>query len=297
MSTFTQLQTDIFNLAGMDANDTNSATLVQRWINVTQQDVASRWPWNFLRSREVITTIPDYTTGTVSVANGGTTVTGSGTTFTSTMVGYFIQFSGSNDWYKITAYTSATSITIETAYAGTTLSGATHTIRKFFYSLSSSADRILDIRNENTPMKLVEVDPRTLDAAAPNPSATNSPYSFCCYGYDSSGNIQITPYPFPNDARLLEIRTIKRVSDMSSSSDVSVIPTKWHHVLVAGSAAWAFMYLRKPDLATQWKSEYERIVTTMTQQGRTSEDEGFVLNSVDSGHNGVFLGYRGRGHF
>lgn len=73
----------------------------------------------------------DYTTGTVAVTNGSTTVTGSGTTFVRDMIGRWLQVTapnGDNQWYKISAFSSTTSLTLESAYDGTTVSGASYTI-------------------------------------------------------------------------------------------------------------------------------------------------------------------------
>lgn len=80
----------------------------------------------------------DYTTGTVSVvSNLGTTVTGSGTSWTDGMVGSYIQITADNAankgdgfWYQITAVGSTTSLTISRAYQGTaiTAGAAAYTI-------------------------------------------------------------------------------------------------------------------------------------------------------------------------
>lgn len=66
-----------------------------------------------------------YNTGTVTINNGDTTVVGSGTTFTSAMVGRYILLDGL--WYEITAFTDTTHITI-TEYNGGDLAGSTYTI-------------------------------------------------------------------------------------------------------------------------------------------------------------------------
>ncbi len=82
--------------------------------------------------------IADYTTGTiVSIANGGTAIVGSGTTWTADMVGRYIQITnttaangGDGFWYEIGSYTSATSIGLVKPYEGTSISAgsATYTI-------------------------------------------------------------------------------------------------------------------------------------------------------------------------
>ena len=78
----------------------------------------------------------DYTTGTVSVTTATTTVTGSGTSWKTNMAGRWLNIpitssdttSGDDEWYKIASVASATSLTLENAYAGQTVAGGTHTI-------------------------------------------------------------------------------------------------------------------------------------------------------------------------
>lgn len=71
-----------------------------------------------------------YSTGTVALNDGDTTVVGTGTTWTAGMVGQFILLGKNGDflWYEITARTDNTHITIGTPYTGTNLSGDTYTI-------------------------------------------------------------------------------------------------------------------------------------------------------------------------
>lgn len=80
-----------------------------------------------LQTRDL--TIEDYTTGTiVSVANGGTAVVGSGTTWTADMVGRYIQITnttaangGDGFWYQIGSFTDATNIGLLKPYEGTSI--------------------------------------------------------------------------------------------------------------------------------------------------------------------------------
>ena len=74
-------------------------------------------------------TIEDYTAGTiVSVANDGTAIVGSGTTWTEDMVGRYIQITnttaangGDGFWYQIGDWTDATHITLTKPYEGTSI--------------------------------------------------------------------------------------------------------------------------------------------------------------------------------
>jgi hypothetical protein len=286
--TFTVLQTEVYDETGLDSTDTNNAIRVKRWLNMTQNDIVARWPWNFMRGRETVVTVTDETAGTVSVNSGSTSVTGVGTNFSTVNdPNKFIQFAGANDWYNVSAVGSTTALTLATAYQpSTNASGVTYTLRKFFYSLSSSCDRIADVKNWNTPLKLDELFPRDVDLIQPNPQASNVSYGFIPYGYDSSGNIQIIPYPFPSDARLLEIKTFTRPVDMVNSGDVPSLPNKWAHIIAFGATALGFMYLRKADIAEAWFQLFEKKIVDMRAQERTSEDSSPILASIDSATRG-----------
>src|ERR1019366_1597043 len=72
----------------------------------------------------------DYTTGTVAVTTATGAVAGNGTTFTAAMVGRGFKAVGHTKWYRVSAFTSTTAITIindsddETAsYDGGAISG------------------------------------------------------------------------------------------------------------------------------------------------------------------------------
>lgn len=84
--------------------------------------------------------IADYTTGTVTVTNGGLTVVGVGTSWVVTtnpqLESRWIQFppttsaatSGDNLWYQVRSVDSTTQITLYQPYQGTNITGATHTL-------------------------------------------------------------------------------------------------------------------------------------------------------------------------
>ncbi|HEC64958.1 hypothetical protein LCGC14_0568130 [marine sediment metagenome] len=68
----------------------------------------------------------DKIAGTVSIVNGAAVVTGVGTAFAATDVGRYIRFDTDGFWYKITSFATATSITIDRNYEGTTISGGNY---------------------------------------------------------------------------------------------------------------------------------------------------------------------------
>ena len=67
-----------------------------------------------------------YTTGTVSITKNSSSLTGSGTTWTSAMNGQYVFLQGT--WYQIQKVTSTTALTLVLEYSGTTLSGSGYAI-------------------------------------------------------------------------------------------------------------------------------------------------------------------------
>lgn len=75
-------------------------------------------------------TAADYATGTVTVANGSINIQGSGTVFTTAMVGQWFQTTDGSDenFYRISNWNSATSIDLENYYQGTAGGAKTYRI-------------------------------------------------------------------------------------------------------------------------------------------------------------------------
>jgi hypothetical protein len=284
---FTTLQTEVYQQTGLDSSDATNISNVKRWINIVQQDIASRWPWPFLQAREALRTVIDLT-GTAGCTLGNANITDNNFQIGSGQVGYFMQFSSGLDWYQIATTAGPNFASLDAAFVDTT-GTYSYIVRKFFYSLSSSVDRILDIRNWDTPVKLIQMDYGTLDYMRPNPQATNSVVAYITYGVDSSGNTRIIPYGFPNDLRLLDVKYIKRLSDLSSGADISGIPVKWHHVIIFGACAIAFMYLRKTDFADRWANLYEKKIDDMKKENHLSLDDTDVLKPVDQSQYSNFI--------
>lgn len=79
--------------------------------------------------------VDKYVTGTITATNDNTTITGSGTVFTSAMVGRYLKVddvTGDGNWYRITGFTSTTVLTIENKYDGLTTSGKAFIIAEIF---------------------------------------------------------------------------------------------------------------------------------------------------------------------
>lgn len=91
-----------------------------------------RWSWLVKFGQFIAPTV--YNTGTVTVTQGFTTVTGSGTTFTATMVGRQFRIGLTAPIYTIAQFVSATQIELDSPWGGIDASGQTYNIYQCFYT-------------------------------------------------------------------------------------------------------------------------------------------------------------------
>ncbi len=276
---------------GLDPTVAADESRIETWLNTAQRMVIQAYDWPFLRAPTplVVQTVADYTTGTVATTAGSTTITFS-TGPTVSMTGRFIRTSSSNDWYRISAHTaSSTSATLETAtiYAAT---AATFTIRKFYYSVGSTAvDRILQIRQSITPFRLAELGKEEFDRLEPDPQTTGTPKAYIIAGKDSSNYWQFILWPTPDAVVNLYIDHLLAGVDLSGDSDVSIIPEKWHtSVMMEFAKAQAFDFLDDNRAPSAW----QRAAAMLEEMKKTYEPgkgRMRVFGSVDGPRASRFL--------
>ena len=171
MARFTDLRDDVENISQV----LNQRNMVNRIMNRTLQRAAGFHSWPFLLDESFFSTVDDYATGTASITNGSPTVTGTGTTFTSAMVGRKIRFGSENAYYRILSFTSTTVITLEQNYQGTTNTSATFSIYQDEYRLNANVDVHHLVREIENGFALIDLDPGDFDILFPTPISSGNP--------------------------------------------------------------------------------------------------------------------------
>jgi hypothetical protein len=279
---FLTSQQEVAAHLGLDNTNSNQNTLIKRWINTSQQMIAQAADWPFMRSSTplIIKTVADYSTGTATVVAASTSVTISATIADSKQ-GQYIQFADANNWYRITAHTAGTAaLTISPSAIGSN-TDATYTIRKFHYSLDSTVDRVLSIRQSITPTSLAEGSAESFHLWEPNMTSTGSPRMFYMLGKDTSDSWQIGLYPIPDSVMNLYVEYIKASVDLSSDSDTSVIPAKWHTNVLLKGAIWQGLIFLGDTRAPETRDEFYGGIEEMKRQMLPSRQTHRVMGSVD----------------
>ena len=248
------IKTDVMNKIGIDDDDVED--VVEQSLNDILQEIcqASNFSWLYGDSSFITTAV--YEAGSLTATEGGTTLTGSSTIWTSAMVGRKIRIE--NATYDISAYTSGTDLTLSTNYAGAGGSGLGYTIFQGEYSLSSDVEDVLSMYQENYPHKLDKVGIEVMDMLYPSGTASGYPYKYSIVGYDSSGYMKVAVYPIPQLARNVYYRFKYRVTEMSSDSDTPIIPLRYRWVLAKGGVYQVAKYLDMPQIGADFEREYRQ---------------------------------------
>ncbi len=287
----------------LDLNQGPLKTLVQRWLNQAQQEIWAAYDWNFALDRVPVQTTVDQTAGTVSINTGTNSVTGAGTAFTSAMVGYFIQFSESYDWYKISAVADSTDLTIEVPFVGpSNLSAGTYTIRQVFYSAPSNCEKILDAHQAITPAFIDAAYFREFDMVLPNSLSTGNPQVMIVFGLDSSNNIKFSLYPWSSQVQNIEMRYKTTCTDLAADGDVSIIPNKWNSTtMIDGALYRGLNYLgvsNTPMIQASMRMQQSFMAGLQRMKADQDVDESYhpVMNNRDrtvrAGQMGPYLPFK-----
>lgn len=295
-TTFLVLQQELADRLNLDQTVSANGTRLKRWLNLTQNDIASRYPFEWLFSRTSIQTIVDKTAGTVAIANGGTTVTGSGTAFAATDKRSFIQFQNDTNWYEVVTYSSSTSIAINssTPFVGTTLTAGTYTLRTVYYDLPTDLFQVFDVRQTNTPLKLTNLGIFTFDTFQPDMQTVSQPAAYYLFRDDpdiaatAAKQRQIAFFPSPDAQYNIEVRYFLEQADLSADGDIPLIPPPYLEVLLSG-AEWLGNKFLNSSNQDSLKQSYEYGIGRMIEQENAHGDYLPVLGTGDPEGTSRFL--------
>lgn len=145
--TFSDLVADLVSRARVDASQTVNPIYAKKLINSALADMAlgngEKFPW--LHRRERLLVNGSYTTGTLSITQGATSVIGVGTLWDTASVtgvdnvrpGGKLRLPGSDISYEVQSVTNDTTLVLTDAYLGETLAGESYTYYEDEYTLAS----------------------------------------------------------------------------------------------------------------------------------------------------------------
>lgn len=214
---FSTFDTMVARLRRKTANKI-STTIVGEFVNSSYKTLLATWEWSARTAEGLVTTVDDYTTGTVVATQGSTTITGTSTVWTAAMTGRYIRIGSSETFYGFTRV-SNTSGTLSTAWAEADVSAASFVLFQYLYDVDATAGEVGQIL---LPTDGQPIEERTMawvnrmDAA--RRTTGDAARYWIGHGVDASGNYQIEFWPRYSGARAIRVPFRKRVDDISGST-------------------------------------------------------------------------------
>ena len=139
-----------------DNIDTTDLTSIRLRLNQVQDSIWYDRNWSWRKRTYFLTTRKPYSTGTITVTENSRTVTGSGTTWTPSMVTGYILVNGK--FYKIQSRSDATTFILEAPYPDSTESGATYKVVFPDMHLPHEIDSIVSVKVSDQYIDVVDRD-------------------------------------------------------------------------------------------------------------------------------------------
>lgn len=252
------------------------------FVNDRTQALIAFHPWQRLNVNAMLQTPASFTTGTVAVANGSTSVVLTGGSFTSAMTGRRFRADNQPQFYTFT-FVDANDGTIDRPYEGPTVTAGAVNIWQAIYVLPENVDFFQSIE---CPRLLIDLDQTTQELLDLNDAGRQlipdqigtgpgvlAPLQFAPYQDDPvSGNSQIELYPGPVVAEGLPTRYRAKLVRFNSDTDAAKAFPDWIDTGVIAAGVEADLYALAGNMAMvekkekDWENGLMRMVTQDNQR-------------------------------
>lgn len=224
-------------LAYLDFSSAQSDTnLVRRATRNAVTRVAAAHPWGYLEEHQRIVTNAPYTTGTLAITNGSTTVTLSGGTFPSWAAHGELVVSGDAPAYPVASRDSDTQLTLVTAFQETTVTAASYSLHRLAYDLAA------DFREG---VQVYQEDNQALEYISPNewlrrhrsdPASDGDPVAYTIMGSaETDQRMAVRFYPAPDAAATFDVIGVRWPRDLKVNYATGTVAATADSTSITGS--------------------------------------------------------------
>jgi len=255
-TTFSDFRTAFLNAAREATGVSGTNTIADRYLNSALHDFFTNWDLPWAIRRAVLITQPRYTTGTMSVSQGGTTVTGVSTLWNTANVfavnnaragGKIVLGSVSDGVYEVSSVTNDTALVITSRFTGSDLAaGSSYIYFEDEYALASDFFRSAHPKEFGNNLPVPIIDRQEFTRRYPRNDITGRPRIATIIDLAPSGstarNQRIVFHPSPDLAYKIDYdyqTTNLAISSagtaqvqMPADTDEPIIPLRYRHVLL-----------------------------------------------------------------
>ena len=293
VQTFSDIYTEILNKMRQPLNQPSITEQAKRYVNTGLQDMVFgfeyKLPW--LERNSFITTMAPYTTGTVVVARGSTTVTGTNTLWTTANV-YNVNNArtsgklsfGGGDIYTISTVDGAGTITMHQRYvAGEDLAaGSSYTYFEDEYALPSDFLKPIDYQCFSQALNIPIVGRNDFRRMYPSPRISGAPTVATildkAFTTTSTQPLSVQFYPYPSTNLIIPYTYITKnlavsstgteAAFMSADTDEPQLPLRYRNALVSFAIAKWYRDKKDDTRAEAANNDYMTEVTRIVNDQR-----------------------------
>lgn len=284
---FSDLYTGLIEATRSDSSVTATVNQAKRYINVGLQDMHLgtdyKFPW--AERSAVLITQPEYTTGTLTVTQGSTTITGSGTAWNTNnsfgvanmRAGGKIRINSSQEVYEITAVASDTSATIGHKFTPDDVSAVSYTYFEDEYALATDFLRPIDQQIFSTDMPIDLMDRNYFRRRFVRNHIPGKPTVACILDKPFNGDTTPVrkirfhkppdkaysiPYSYITENLVVQADGTE-TNVLSSDTDEPVVPARKRHAILFWALYHWYRDKRDDDRSQEVKAEYSDIMLRM----------------------------------
>lgn len=285
---FVSLYTMLMNAVRAETSATANISQAKRLINIALHDLhvgfGEKLPW--AEREAILTTQPEYTTGTLVATKGSTAITGTGTLWNTNndfsvanmRVGGKVVIDGGVEVYGISAVASDTGATLSSPFIKTTTTESTYTYFEDEYALSADFLKPLDITTFDQNQEIGLIGRNEFRRRYVRNKITGNPTVGTILDKAFSGNTtpvrKVRFWKPPNEAytipysfvtnKLAVSATGTEQTQMSADTDEPIVPLIYRHAIVYYALSQWYRDKRDDDRSQAAKAEYTDLVLRMT---------------------------------
>lgn len=321
LTTFSDLYTDLQNRVRVQTGVTATENQAKRYINIGLHDMhlgfGEKYPW--CERNATLVTQPKYTTGTLSVNQGSTTLTGSGTAWNTAgdygpnnmRVGGKIVIGGGTDIYTISAVSSDTSATLDTAFISSDVSAESYVYFEDEYALASDFLKPIDAQFFDQNQSISIISRTEFRRRYPRSNVTGKPVVAALWDKPFSGSttpvrkvrfwqppdqIYLIPYSYVT-SHLGVTSAGTEQAQLVNDTDEPIVPLICRHAIVL-HGLWHWYRDKKDDARSQEaQAEYIDVVSRIVQDQEIGSNRPRIAPRVGVYTNHARAPWRGGGRY
>lgn len=321
-TTFSDLYTDLINRVRQATGVTATNNIAKRYINVALLDchLGFREKFAWAERTASLRLHAAYSTGTVSITQGSTSLTGSSTLWNTAnafaennaRTTGRICINGMPEIYGVSAVGSDTALTLETKYIGATVSGGSYVYFEDEYALASDFLRPIDQQFFDQSQDIKLIGRREFRLRYPRNNIIGKPRVATIVDRPPSGNTtpvrRIVFYQPPNDVELITYNYITSnlaVSSagaaqaaLSADDDEPIVPIHCRHAITFHALYHWYRDQKDDARSAEAKQEYTDIMLRISSDHEVGQNRPMIRPRVGMYKRGASrpMG-RGRGRY